>query len=236
MPRKAREAVRLFCFHHAGGGRAMFNAWSRALGPRIEVVAVEVENRERFATLSHLVEDLHDQLGSELDSPHVFFGHSFGALLAYRLACQRAAAGSALPRALFVSSYAPPHLPPPIPAMEHVGDLQLAALLSDLGGMPPELTQWPALHDNALATTRVDLRLCATDKEADVAPLRCPIYAFGGSDDPLVSEPDLHEWRSRTTGKFIVQIFPGGHFYLSDGPQLFATLRRQLSKIGGTQC
>jgi surfactin synthase thioesterase subunit len=116
MPRKARETLRLFCFPHAGGGPAMFNAWSRALGPRIEVVPVEVANRERFV------------------------------------------------------------------------------------------------------------------------PLPCPIYAFGGSDDPLVSEPDLHEWRSRTTGEFSVQIHRGGHFYLSDGPQLFAALRRQLSRIGGTQC
>jgi surfactin synthase thioesterase subunit len=120
--------------------------------------------------------------------------------------------------------------------VEDVDDLQLAALLSDLGGMPPELTQWPALHDRAIAATRIDLRLCATDEDADVVPLPCPIHAFGGSDDPLVSEPDLHEWRSRTTGEFSVQILRGGHFYLSDGPQLFATLRRQLSKIGGTQC
>jgi len=32
------------------------------------------------------------------------------------------------------------------------------------------------------------------------------------------------------------KIHRGGHFYLSDGPQLFAALRRQLSRIGGTQC
>jgi surfactin synthase thioesterase subunit len=76
----------------------MFNTWGRALGPRIEVVPVEVENRERFATLSQLVEVLHGQLRAELDGPHVFFGHSFGALLAYRLACLRAAGDFALPR------------------------------------------------------------------------------------------------------------------------------------------
>jgi surfactin synthase thioesterase subunit len=233
QPRKARDTVRLFCFHHAGGGRAMFNAWGRALGPRIEVVPVEVENRERFATLSQLVEVLHGQLRAELDGPHVFFGHSFGALLAYRLACLRAAGDFALPRALFVSSYAPPHLPAPIPAVD---DLRLAALLSDLGGMPVELAQWPALRDNAIAATRIDVQLCATDEDADVMPLPCPIYAFGGSDDPLVSERDLYEWRSRTTGEFAVQILRGGHFYLSDGPQLFATLRRQLSEIDGRKC
>lgn len=228
---KARELVRLFCFHHAGGSGTMFNAWNKALGPRIQVVPVEILNRERFATLRELVEEVSEQLSSALDGPHVFFGHSFGALLAYRLACLRAASGASLPRALMVSSFAPPHLPAPIPAVDHLDDHQLTALLSDLGGLPPELTDWPALRDRAVATARTDLRLCATDEQDEPMALSCPIHALGGGDDPLVDESDLHEWRSRTSGAFSVHVLRGGHFYLSDGPQLFATLLPLLSRL-----
>ena len=209
----------------------MFNAWNKALGPRAEVVPVEILNRERFATLRQLVDDVNDQLRSALDGPYVFFGHSFGALLAYRLACLRAGSGSSLPRALIVSSFAPPHLPAPIPAVDHLDDHQLTALLSDLGGIPPELTEWPTLRDQAVAAARIDLRLCMTDKDVDPVTLACPIHAFGGSDDPLVSESDLHEWRSRTSGDFSVQILRGGHFYLSDGPPLFAAMLPLLSRL-----
>jgi surfactin synthase thioesterase subunit len=223
--------VRLFCFHHAGGGGAMFNRWNRALGPAVDVVPVEVLNRERFATLRQLVDEVDEQLGSALDSPHVFFGHSFGALLAYRLACLRAASGSPSPRALMVSSFAPPHLPAPIPAVGHLDDDQLTALLSDLGGIPPELAEWPALRETAVAAARVDLRLCATDGEEEPAALSCPIHAFGGSDDPLVTESDLYEWHSRTSGEFSLHILRGGHFYLNDGPQLFAALLPLLSRL-----
>lgn len=223
--------MRLFCFHHAGGSGAMFNAWNKALGPGVDVVPVEIHYRERFATLRQLVDEVNEQLRSALDSPHVFFGHSFGALLAYRLACLRAASGSPSPRALMVSSFAPPHLPAPLPAVDHLDDQQLTALLSDLGGIPPELTEWPALRDNAVAAARSDLRLCATDEEAEAVALPCPIYAFGGSDDPLVTEDDLCEWRSRTSGEFSVHVLPGGHFYLSDGPQLFAALLPLLSRL-----
>jgi surfactin synthase thioesterase subunit len=230
------RTVRLFCFHHAGGVGTMFNAWSKALGPGVEVAPVEVPNRERFATLRHLVDDVHDRLRPELVGPHMFFGHSFGALLAYRLACLRAAAGWRLPRAIFVSSYAPPHLPAPIPGVEHLDNNQLAALLSDLGGLPQELTEWPALRDRAVEATRIDLRLCMTDEDTQKSPLPCPIHAFGGSDDPLVSESDLNEWRSRTTEDFSVQILRGGHFYLSDGPGLFAALRPLLSTRGRAKC
>jgi len=236
--RRAGETVRLFCFHHAGGGTAMFSAWNRALGPRVDVVPVEIGNRARFTTLRQLVAQANEQLRSALDGPHVFFGHSFGALIAYRLACLRAAEGSRLPRALLLSSYAPPHLPAPIPDLGHLDNDQLAALLADLGGLPPELTEWPALRDKAVAAARIDLRLCMTDEETRTAALSCPMYVFGGSDDPLVSEADLGEWRSRTSGKFAVQILPGGHFYLNDGPRLCAALRPTLSALsaGSARC
>src|SRR5262245_50233242 len=111
----------------------MFNGWNRALGPGIEVVGVEVERRERFGTLDDLVDEVADQLRSALDAPHMFFGHSFGALLAYRLACRRTTAGPCPPRALIVSSYAPPHLPSPLPEVDHLDDHQLGALLCDIG-------------------------------------------------------------------------------------------------------
>ena len=73
--------------------------------------------------------------------------------------------------------------------------------------------------------------LCMTDEEAEPVALACPIHAFGGSDDPLVTESDLHEWSSRTSSKFSVHVLPGGHFYLSEGQQLFATLLPLLSRL-----
>ena len=74
--------MRLFCFHHAGGGGLAFKAWVKALRPAVEVIPVEVANRQRFATLRQLLDEVNDQLRSTLDQPHMFFGHSFGALLA----------------------------------------------------------------------------------------------------------------------------------------------------------
>ena len=77
-----------------------------------------------------------------------------------------------------------------------------------------------------------------TDEEGETGPLSCPIHAFGGVDDPLVSESDLYEWRSRTSEEFSVQILTGGHFYLNDGPRLFAALRPLLSSLpaGSIKC
>src|SRR4029079_14479949 len=112
----------------------MFNEWKRPLGPRVEVVAVDIPSRQRLATLRNLVEEIDDRLSGELDRPHALFGHSFGALVAYRLACRRSAANLRLPTALVLSSYAAPHLSSPLSGIDQLDDDRLAALLSDLGG------------------------------------------------------------------------------------------------------
>jgi len=132
--RNATDTMKLFCFHHAGGGGLAFNAWGKALRPAIDVIPVEVANRQRFTTLQQLVDEVNDQLRSTLEEPHMFFGHSFGALLAYRLACARAAQGSAVPRAVFLSAYAPPHRPPPLHVVDLLDDQQLATVLSIWAG------------------------------------------------------------------------------------------------------
>jgi surfactin synthase thioesterase subunit len=223
--------MRLFCFHHAGGGKMAFNAWKRSLSPAFEVIPVEIPNRERFATVRDLVDEVNELLGPELDAPHMFFGHSFGALVAYRLARLRAAEGSPLPRAMFLSSYAPPHLGPPLHMVDDLDNEQLGTLLCDLGGLPSEMTRWPVLRESVVTVARNDLRLCKTDDDANLEPLPIPIHVLGGSDDPIVSEADLRQWRSRTSAEFSIRMLRGGHFYLADKARLFEVLQPMLSEV-----
>lgn len=219
------QTMRLFCFHHAGGSGLAFKGWDKILGPDIEVVRVEIPSRERFSTLRELVKEINEEFRTVLDEPHMFFGHSFGALVAYRLASERAAEGSTLPRAMFLSSYAPPHLPQPLHMVDDLDDEQLAALLTGMGGMPAQLTRWPSLRENAIKVARNDLRLCNTDEEVTETVLPCPIHVFGGSDDWAVTESHLHEWRSRTSSDFSVNVLAGDHFYLRNRQPLLAMLR-----------
>lgn len=222
--------MRLFCFHHAGGGALVFNAWVKALRPAVEVIPVEIPNRERFATMRDLVDAVIEQLGPLLDEPHMFFGHSFGAMLAYRLACVRAAAGGEQPRAIFLSAYAPPNRQLPLHVVDQLDNKQLAEFLAEMGLMPSGLTRWPSLHEQALTITRHDLKLLKTaDQDGDAPELSCPIHVFGGSEDPIVKENDLQEWRSRTKADFSVQMLRGGHFYLRNRQPLFDSLRPLMS-------
>ncbi|GLY44310.1 thioesterase [Amycolatopsis sp. NBRC 101858] len=107
------EAERLLfvCFPDAGEAAGRYRAWR---DPRISVRVVELPGRgERrdehpYRDMWLLVESLAAELAGVLTRPHVLFGAGLGALVAYRLAQRRVAAGLGVPRALVVAHQAPP--------------------------------------------------------------------------------------------------------------------------------
>ncbi|MFE3056850.1 thioesterase II family protein [Nocardia sp. NPDC059239] len=228
------QGLRLFCFHHAGGGASLFHGWQRALHPHATVWPVLLPGRERragearFTDIEALLAELDDQLDEFLTEPHLFFGHSMGALIAYRLACRRHRSGRTAPRALLLSGCAAPPLPMALSLTDTLDDAALIRLLTDLGGLPAELLEFPALLGDLLATTRDDLHLCASDPQAAEPPLPCPIHVFGGDADPLAGELDLAAWAGCTTDFHEVRILPGDHFYLTEHKELLFRHLRQL--------
>jgi surfactin synthase thioesterase subunit len=232
-----KEALRLFCFHHAGGGPSLYREWGRALAPHIAVVPVVLPGREhragepRFVDIEALVTQLHREL--DPTTPHAFFGHSMGALVAYRLACLRRDRGAEMPRALLLSGYCAPDLPSPLPPVDDLDDAALAQLLGQVGGLPPEVLAWESMLHDVLAVVRDDLKVCASQGAGDLPPLDIPIHTFGGDADPLVSELDLEGWRRATTAQFDVTILPGDHFYLDNAaPDLMARVRARVKVCG----
>lgn len=231
--------LQLFCFPHAGGGPTTYRHWHRALNPHVSVRPVHLPGRggrAGFTDVESLVAALDCELGEQLTAPHVFFGHSMGALVAYRLACRRRATGRPLPRALLLSGYAAPHLPAPLPPVDDLDDATLIAMLRAAGGVPaglPDLPEFPAHHLPAL---RDDLRLCTGYRDAADPPLTCPAHVFGGDSDPLVGERELRAWDRHTTRLSGVHLLAGDHFYLDHAPeQLFRVLRPLLRRYAAAR-
>lgn len=216
--------LRLFCFHHAGGEASAYRHWHRALSPHIAVWPVQLPGRgrrsdhPRFVELDRLIDDLEAHLSEALSVPHVFFGHSMGALIAYRLARRRAAAGRPLPQALLLSAYTAPHLLPPVPPVAHLDDDALARLLVEIGGLPERVLDRPDWGARFLPAIRDDLSMCEGHRDGGERPLDCPMHVYGAESDPLVGELDLQEWRRHTTELREVRVLPGNHFYLHDSP------------------
>ena len=144
--------------------------------------------------------------------PYALFGHSMGALLAFEL-CRFIRRGeAALPVRLFVSGHQAPHYPEK--GRVHLPDEALTEEIRCLNGTPREVLENRELMQLLLPTIRADFAVCETYTCHEEPPLACPLTAFGGADDPQVSEAQLAEWCDYTSAAFSLRTFSGDHFFL----------------------
>jgi len=229
VPPDPYARLRVFCFHHAGGSASSFARWQPFFGPTVSVAPVQLPGRERRAReprvrdVDTLVDILVGVLGPALQQPFVFYGHSMGAALAYRITVRLGELGLPLPRLLAVGAYPPPHRPVPLAATAAMPDDELAQLLVDIGGMSDHLLSYPKWRSAATSLVRDDLALCPAGAEGQPV-LSCPVHAFAGAEDPILPAAEMADWRDYTTADFRLSTLPGGHFFPTQSQTEFLAL------------
>lgn len=228
----ARPKMRLFCFAYAGGNAAEYLDWQAPLGGDIELRGVQLPGRgARWAEdppteLDSVVETVARVVRANATLPFAFFGHSFGALLAFEVArfCRRQ--GWPLPMHLFASGCDAPQLFV-AEAWHSVDDAELIDMLHRLDGMPPELLAHEELIQMLLPMLRADFGLVAGYGYRRGPRLTMPITVLAGTADVLVDPTRLHEWGLETDAGCVMRFFPGGHFFLRESAAEVVTLVRQ---------
>lgn len=214
-----KSSLALFCFPYAGAGTSLYLPWKEHIPSDIDLIAVQLPGHETrmreapFRRMSPLIAHLADELSEELTSPHAFFGHSLGALIAFELARELRRRGRRLPTRLFLSARPaprsqreqPPHL---------LDDANLIAALSGLDGMKEEVLLNTELMQVFLPVLKADFELDKTYTYESEPPLNCSISAFGGSKDEFAYPELLKGWEDETLKEFKLRIFPGNHFFL----------------------
>jgi medium-chain acyl-[acyl-carrier-protein] hydrolase len=217
---KPRAKVRLFCFHYAGGGASAYNHWGRDLPDTIEVVAIQLPGREArmfepvFTSLKPLLAALSDEILPCLDMPFAFFGHSMGAIVSFELARLLQTQYNKIPVHLFVSGYPAPHTYKNETPYYTQPDDKLIESIKKLGGTPQEILANEELMRLVLPTIRADFQVCDTYEFEDGEILECPLTAFGGSQDEMLTEAGMQAWEELTRAEFELKMFEGDHFYL----------------------
>ncbi len=229
--------LRLFCFPYAGGGAPLFRNWPDGL-PGVEVWAAQLPGRgSRFrekalTAMPPLVQALAAHFAPDEDArPYAFFGHSMGGRLAFELTRALRRQGRMLPARLFVSACPAPQLAPERPPIHSLPQAAFLAELARRNGIPQELLAEQELLDLLLPMVRADFMAYETAVYESEPPLprTCPIHAFGGVDDPLVSREALAAWQEQTAGTFQLSFFAGDHFFLR-------TAERELLGVVGRDC
>ncbi|MER7518298.1 alpha/beta fold hydrolase [Streptomyces sp. NPDC126499] len=219
-PRPA--APQLFCFPHGGGSAAEYLRWARDLRtgePQcVQLPGRGSRTREPVITsMDALVDALLDGVRPARE-PFVFFGHSFGSLVAFEFTRALRAAGRPQPAHLVVSGYPAPHLPRAASRLHLLGDRALLEAVAERhGGIPPEVLADDDLVVLAARALRADYQILETYAHRPEPPLSVPVTVLGGTEDRVTAE-QLDAWREVTDAEVTVRRFPGGHFYLRDRP------------------
>ncbi|MCQ4212410.1 alpha/beta fold hydrolase [Streptomyces longispororuber] len=213
--------VRLVCLPHAGGSASFYFPLSKALAPTAEVLAVQYPGRQdrrqepNISNLDELADRVFEVIGDLDDRPLALFGHSMGAVLAYEVALRLQDAGLPDPVRLFVSGRRAPSRDRD--ERLHVStDEELLAEVRRLGGSHAVLLDDPDVREMIMPSIRSDYRAVERYRCTPGRQLTCPVTVLTGDSDPRVSIDEAAAWEEHTTGPTELQVFPGGHFFLSD--------------------
>lgn len=221
---------RLFCFHPVGAGAALFAPILLAPPSELEVLALQAPGRENRANEPHerdfhrLIECVTAALKDHLDRPYVFWGHSFGGLVAFEVLRRLRALGLPQPVHLLLSGTIAPHLAAGLKDREliqlaEVSDSSLDYLLAISRHVDdPELLRaiFPRL--------RADLPLLTSYRFEDQPPLDVPITAVAAQHDDLVYPDEIAAWSLHTRARFELTTVRGGHWFLSQEEPLLRSL------------
>lgn len=225
-------APRLVCLPYAGGSASYWFPLSAALGPAVDVVAVQYPGRQDRRAEPPLT-DLHrlaDEVAAVLPAgpPTVLFGHSMGAAVAFEVARRQERDGDR-PAHLVVSGRRAPGPARPEEDVHTRGEAALLAELDTLGGPGLDLLADPEMRELVLPAVRADYTAVETYGCEPGPPLRCPVTALVGDADPKVTVAEAGDWAAHTTGPFDLRVLPGGHFFLADHAPAVTTLLRTLT-------
>lgn len=221
----------VFLFHYSGGGVSMYSRWPDWTPPSVQCRRVQLPGRQDreaerpFTAIGPLVDAVCDVLAGELDDrPFVLFGHSMGALLAYRVALTLERSAAQHPALVGVSGWAPEGFQGPNRSLAGATDETIANLIERLGAAPAEDLARTALPPSSVTAMRADLAVCASYLDDGLA-VRCPLVAYAGREDPFLAPGAMRSWQARGSPFLGVREFPGGHFFIHDqGPGIAADL------------
>jgi medium-chain acyl-[acyl-carrier-protein] hydrolase len=234
-------APAVFCLPYAGGAGSIFSAWPDALGTAATLYALELPGRgaalrqppisDPDALMDAVVECILRNAG---ERPYVLYGHSFGAITAYRMLPRLRAQGRS-PRRLVLGACRPPGDPPAVDGVAGYDDDGLAVRLRVLRG-PGEQDEKSLLDDPGLRALfmpplRADLAIDERLRPLPGPPVDVELFALSGSGDPWSGASAMEPWRGLARAGFRHATIEAGHFFTPDlagSPLLGAALLEPL--------
>jgi len=230
--------IRVFCFPYAGGSAALFDGWEAHFPEQVDLFALQAPGRgDRFSeppipSLNRKVDEIRREIVPYLNVPHIFVGHSNGALTAFELAKDLQKRGNRYLEHLVISAKRAPHLPTEKKAIHTLPDDEFIEELKTFSAIPDELTENREIMMLLLPMLRADFSLSEDYTVDPKAKLFVDTTLFWGAKDTDIAQDDMQNWSQYIFGDVNLVTFPGDHFFIHSDQQLFIdALNRLISNV-----
>jgi medium-chain acyl-[acyl-carrier-protein] hydrolase len=231
-------ALRLFCFHYAGGGALSFRGWVDHVLPSVEICLIELPGHgmrllePAFTQLEPLIQALTLAILPNLFKPFVFFGHSMGSLISFELSQHLRNHHNQSPLHLFTAGHRAPQRTDPDPPIHALPESEFLEQIRRYNGTPEAVLENYELMQLLMPILRADFTIVESYTYVARPLLDCPITALGGWQDWKVKVRDLEAWHEQTNATFSLKMFPGDHFFIhSCQSQVLQFLNQELKTL-----
>lgn len=211
----------MFCFHHAGGSATVYRKWTLESWP-ITIVAVELPGKgmrikEKFIEdFDVLTAQIAEAIFQKIEGQEFYlFGHSMGAALAFKTACQLQKLYNKQPLKLIVAGREAPGVANSGQFKSWMSDELLIQELIKVNATPKEILENKDMMNFLLPNIRNDYKLHESFVYCG-EKLKIPIIAHAGKSDIRANAKVMSKWGEMTDGDFKVKEFEGNHFFLHD--------------------
>jgi surfactin synthase thioesterase subunit len=230
--------VRVVCLPHAGGSASFYYPMSAGLASSAEVLCVQYPGRQDrrheagIEDIATMADRVTDALRPSRDRPMVLFGHSMGAVVAFEVARRLEDAGDTELLGVFASGRRAPSCSRD-ESVHLRDDDGIVAEMKALSGTDARILGDEELLRMILPAIRSDYRAIERYRCPPTVTVSSPIVALTGDDDPRTTLDEARAWERHTTGRFALEVFGGGHFFLAGHQAAIITAVSDLVMAGG---
>ena len=213
-----RPSPRVVCFHSMGASASLFAPFLLNPPDGLDVVAVQLPGRDTRAdepveeNLGNIVCGILSEIDQVVGTPYIFWGHSFGGIIAFEVLRALRRQGKPLPRLLITGTIAP-HI------MERWKrrDLMLHVFQKDYS--PEYMMAVSRYVDDAdfvrsiLPIMRQDAPLLLNYQYHEEEPLDIPITTFAARQDDMVYPDEVAAWKGQAKEFRLIEV-DGDHWFL----------------------
>lgn len=216
-----KEKHKVFCFHHAGGSASTFRDWM-IYDTKIDIFSIELPGKATRMTEDYIsnYQELVPKIAEAInevtcEQEYSLYGHSMGAMIAFKTAYMLQNNYNNKPRSLIVAGRHAPMDNIKDRYQTYMEDDKLIKELKRNNGTPSEILENEEILKVIIPSIKRDYKLNESlDYQEEVIDI--PIIAHVGKEDIDANKKLMDRWELVTTDKFYIKEFNGNHFFLHD--------------------